>query len=187
MAVMDEARNYWERLSGRDRNLLMLMGGAIGVFLVFVTGMSMSHALDRRQALLETKTKNLREVAQLTVGYRQAESARTELERKLKDHAVKNLFSYIEELTKKDLIDIGGMTDKGTGPVGDGKDKDSKLAMQSVEVTLTRVPLDKLTKFLNDVENNPGMVRVTRLQIRPREDGDVLDAWFTVSTYYLGS
>ena len=124
-------------------------------------------------------------MAELTAGYRQAESQRQDVERKLKGSAVRNLFSYIEDLGKKDGLDITGMTDKGSSPATD--DKTSPVMQSSVEVTLTHVPLDKLTKFLNDVENNPGMVRVTRLQVRPRSDDAVLDAWFTVSTYYLGS
>ncbi len=77
------------------------------------------------------------------------------------------------------------MNDKGTGPAGDSKD--TKIMQQSVEVTLTHVELAKLTKFLSEVENTPGVVKVTRLQVRPREDDAVLDAWFTVSTYYLGA
>ncbi len=184
MAITDDVKSYWERLSSRDRNLLMLLGVVFGGFVVFMTTFQLNQAASKRQTRIDTKMTQLREVAQLTSGYRQAETQRQELERKLKDHAVKNLFSYLEELSKREALEIGGMSDKGQGPVeGSGA---TKLAQQSVEVTLTRVPLDKLTKFLNDIENNPGMVRVTRLQLRPREEDNVLDAWFTVSTYYLG-
>lgn len=182
---LDDARQYYERLSARDRNLLFLMVGAIALFIIFMSATSFSRAADKRRARIDTKRQQLAEVVQLTRGYRQAETQRQDLERKLQTNAVRNLFSYLEELGKRDGLDIGGMTDKGSSAASD--DKSSKIMQQSVEVTLTRVQLDKLTKFLNDVENSPGMVRVTRLQVRPREDDAVLDAWFTVSTYYLGS
>ena len=185
MAALDDLRNYYGRLSSRDRNLVLLMGGAVGLFTVFMIGTSLARANGKRADRIEVKTQELREVATLTQGYRQAESQRQDLERKLKDHGVRNLFSYLEELGKRDGLDIGGMSDKGAAPLGDSKD--SHIVQQSVDVTLTKVKIDKLTKFLNDVETNPGMVRVTRLQIRPREDDAVLDAYFTVSTYYLGS
>lgn len=185
MAALDDLRSYYSRLSSRDRNLLVLMGGAVALFLIFMIGTSLARANSKRADRIEVKTQELREVAQLTQGYRQAESQRQDLERKLKDHGVRNLFSYLEELGKRDGLDIGGMSDKGAVPLGDSKD--SRIVQQSVDVTLTRVKLDKLTRFLNDVETNPGLVRVTRLQLRPREDDAVLDAYFTVSTYYLGS
>lgn len=182
---LDEIRNYYSRLSTRDRNLLTLMIGAVALFAIFLISTSIGRATSKRADRIEVKTQELKEVAQLTQGYRQAESERKEIETRLRDHAVRKLFSYLEDLGKKDGLDIGGMNDKGSAPVGDSKD--SKIMQQSVDVTLTHVELAKLTKFLNDVETNPGVVRVTRLQIRPRQDDAVLDAYFTVSTYYLGS
>jgi len=182
---LDSLRTSLGRLSSRDRNLLALMGVAIALFVVFLVGHGLSAATAKHEARIKLKQTQLREVAQLTRGYREAELQRTDIERKLRDHAVRNLFSYLEDLGKKDGLDIGGMTDKGSTSASD--DKSSKIMKSSVEVTLTHVQISQLTKFLNDVETNPGMVRVTRLQIRPREDEAVLDAWFTVSTYYLKS
>ena len=182
---LDDVRGYLERLSQRDRNLLALLALVVGLFAILMAGTGLSRAASKRLSRIESKQKSLREVVQLTAGYRQAEQQRQDVERKLKGSAQRNLFSYLEDLGKKDGLEIGSMNDKGSAPAGD--DKDSKIMQSSVEVTLTHVQLDKLTKFLNDVENNPGMVRVTRLQVRPRDDDAVLDAWFTVSTYYMGS
>ena len=181
---LDDVRGYLNSLSQRDRQLLTLLAVALSLFAIFLAGTGFARAASKRRARIDTKQKQLQEVAQLTAGYRQAESQRQDVERKLKTSAVHNLFSYIEDLGKKDGLDIGSMNDKGQTAVST---TEPKIMQSSVEVTLTHVPLDKLTKFLNDVENNPGMVRVTRLQVRPREDDAVLDAWFTVSTYFLGS
>ncbi|MGC4113965.1 MAG: hypothetical protein QM765_04765 [Myxococcales bacterium] len=75
------------------------------------------------------------------------------------------------------------MNDKGTQPLEGG----TKINESSVEVTFTRIPLDKLVKFLQDVESGQGLVKVTRLQVRPRTDESVLDAWLVVTTYTLES
>ena len=184
MAFTDQIQSSIGRLSDRDQKLLAFTGLALAGFLIFVAGVQLNRAASKRVEHIEAKEAQLREVAQLTSGYRAAEAQRTDLEKKLKEHGVKSLFSYLEDLGKKDGLDIGGMTDKGSSPAGA---KDSNITQASVEVTLTKVELAKLTKFLNDVETSPGVVRVTRLQVRPRGDEAVLDAWFTVTTYYLGA
>jgi hypothetical protein len=182
--VLEQLNDFYSRLSERDRLLLVMMGLALSAFAVFISGVSLGRAAQKRSDRIASKSQQLREVSQLTVGYRQAEQTRQDLERRLKDHAMKNLFSYLDDLSKKDEISIGNMTDKGSEPAGD---KTSKVVRSSVEVTVTHVEIDKLTKFLNDVESNPGIIKVTRLQVRPRKDDAVLDAWFTVSTYFMGS
>jgi hypothetical protein len=183
MAILDDINAGLGRLSERDRKLLGIMVGALSCFLLFVVGVSVNRAISKRAERIATKLGQLHEAAALTTGYREAEKQRTELERKLKEHGVKSLFTYLEDLGKKDELEIGGMTDKGSSPAG----KDATIQQASVEVTLTKVELSKLTKFLNDVETSPGVVKVTRLQVRPRDDEPVLDAWFTVTTYYLGA
>ena len=165
------------RLSPRERGLVALAGGAVPVFLVVASTLSVGRAIGRREARIKTKQQQLEEIGKLTVGFRAQETRRNELERRLQSNRIK-LFSYLEDLAKKDSVSIGGMNDKGTSPVGD-----SKITEASVEVTFTRIPLDKLVKFLQDVEAGQGLVKVTRLQLRPRSDEPVLDAWLIVSTY----
>lgn len=183
MALIDDINAGLDRLSERDRTLLGVMAAALGCFLIFVVALNVSRNLSKRSERIALKQGQLHDAAQLTSGYRLAQAQRTDLEKKLKEHGVKNLFSYLEDLGKKGGLEIGGMTDKGSSAAG----KDTTIQQASVEVTLTKVELLKLTKFLNDVENNPGVVKVTKLQVRPRDDEPVLDAWFTVTTYYLGA
>lgn len=182
-SLQDQARDAWERLSQRDRGLLMVMGAAIGAFVLFTASLQASRALAKRESRITAKLKDLREVATLSGGYREAERQRTDLERKLKDHGVKNLLSYLEDVAKKQQVEIGTMNDRGTVAAGS---KDSKIQQTSVELQLARVSLDKLTKLLNEVENNPGIVKVTRMDMRPRTDEPVVDATITVSSYTLG-
>lgn len=170
------------RLSPRERGLVALAGGAVAVFLVVAVTFSVNRSIAQREARIKTKQEQLEEVGKLTLGFKAQEAQRTELERKLQNNKIR-LFSYLEEMAKKDGLSIGGMNDKGTQPLGEG----TKINESSVEVTFTRIQLDKLVKFLTELESGQGLVKVTRLQVRPRSDEAVLDAWLVVTTYTLES
>jgi hypothetical protein len=53
-----------------------------------------------------------------------------------------------------------------------------------VEANLGKVPLDKLGRFLQAVEQSPGVVRVRRLRVRKSTDNkEALDVTLTVSAW----
>lgn len=167
------------RLSARERALVGLAGGAVLVFLVVFISLSVGRSIDRQETRIKTKQGQLAEVAKLTGNFRQQEQQRRDLEAKLSLGKDTKLLGYIEELSKREGLSIGGMTPKGTQPLEGG----NKIVEDSVEVTFTRIQLDKLVKFLQDVENGKGVIKVTRLQIRPRSDEPVLDAWLVVTLF----
>jgi general secretion pathway protein M len=170
------------RLSSRERSLVALAGGALLIFVITIATLTVNRTIDSREKRIAGKQKQLEEVTRLTVGFKALETQRNELERRLQSNKVK-LFSYLEELAKKDNVSIGGMTDKGTQPLNEG----TKINESSVEVTFTHIQLNQLVKFLGDIEMGQGLVKVTRLQVRPRSDEPVLDAWLVVTTYILES
>lgn len=90
------------------------------------------------------------------------------------------LMSFVDDLAKKEGVDIGSMLDRGAQSGGtNGKPKES-----SVEVNLGRVPLDKLSRLLQSIEHSPGVVRVRRLRVRKSsENKDVLDVTLIVSAW----
>lgn len=188
MARLDEIRQLADsagaalsRLSPRERTMVFGTASAVVLFAVLLTTLSVSRAIDRRVSRIAVKARQLEEVAQLTSGYAAAERDRTDLERRLRGNTVR-LFSAVEELGKKLQIDIGGMSDKGSQPVGDGK-----IAESSVEVSLMRIDLDKFNRFLQEIETGIGIVKVKKMQIRPRNDEPLLDAWIVVATYQSSS
>jgi len=179
--LLSDAAAAFGRLQPRERGLVALAGLAVVAFLVAGLTVSVSNSIKQRETRIRTKLEQLEEVNRLTAGYRAAEAARAEAERKLKGPKVQ-LFSYLEDLAKKKGLEIPGMSDKGTAAL-----QDSTITESSVEVTFTRISLDKLMKFLAEVESSPGVVKVTRLSIRLRSDEPVLDASLVVSTFQLGS
>lgn len=180
--TLSDAAAALGRLAPRERRMVALAGAAVAVFVLAVFTLSVTRSIDSRERRIRTKQQQIEEVARLTVGYRAQEAQRNELDRRLRGNSVR-LFTYLDELSKKNGIAIGGMNDKGAQPLGEG----TKINEQSVEVTFTRIPLEKLINFLSQVETGQGLVKVTRLQLRPRSDEPVLDAWLVVSTYTLES
>lgn len=169
------------RLSSRERGMIGLAAGLVIFFVVVLTSVSISHSLTRREARIKTKITQLEEITHLTGGYRFAEQQRSDLENRLRGNQIR-LFTFLDELAKKQGVEIGGMNDRGAQPFGD-----SKITESSVEVNFMRISLDKLVRFLAEVESGAGLVKVTRLQIRPRTDQPVIDASLIVTTYQLES
>ena len=179
--LISDATNAFSRLAPRERRLVGITTLAALVFIIGLSALTISRSVAKSEARLKSKLTQLEEVSRLTSGFRAQQDQQRALEDKLKANQVR-LFSYIDELAKKQTIDIGGLNDKGSQPVGG---ENSKVAEASVEVTHTKISLDKLLKFLAEVEATQGLVKVTRLQIRPRGEEPVLDAWLTISTYNL--
>jgi hypothetical protein len=176
--LISDASAAYGRLTARERGLVALASGAVVLLLIGLISLTVSSAFSRREARIRGKSVQLEEIAKLTAGYRADEMRRQELERRLRDNKTK-LFSYLDDLAKRQRIEIGGMTDKGTAPLAE------KVVESSVEVTFTRISLEKMIKFLQEVESGQGLVKVTRLQLRPRSDEPVLDAWLVLTTYTL--
>ncbi len=177
--LLNDLTAAWGRLNPRERGLVALAAGAVTVLLLLVSTLSISSSLSRREGRIRSKTSQLEDVAKLTSGYREAEAKRTEMENRLRNNKVA-LFSYLDELAKAQKLEIGGMSDKGRLPV-----QDTKIVEQSVEVNFNHIALDKLVGFLSKVESGVGLVKVTRMQIRPRAEENTIDAWLVVTAYQL--
>ncbi len=177
--LLNDAGAAFGRLTSRERGLVSLAAGTALVLVIALTSLSVSSAVSRREARIRSKSAQLEEVAKLTTGYRSAEAQRQDLERRLTANKLQ-LFSYLDDLAKRQKLEIGGLSDKGMAPI-----PDTKVVESSVEVTFTRISLERILRFLQEVETGQGLVKVTRLQLRTRSDEPVLDAWLVLTTYTL--
>ncbi len=177
--LFSDAGEAFGRLSSREKLMVFGAAAAVLAFAVFFVSVRFSGALRQGESRIASKMRQLQEAQSLAAGYSQAEKERAALDRQLKSNNVK-LFTLIEESAKRQGIEVGGLTDKGSR-------KEGKVVEASVEVTLTRIELLKLVRFLTTLEEKNKLVKVTKLQIRARQDQPVLDAWLTVTTYQLES
>lgn len=174
-----EANAAYSRLQPRERKLVTVGGLFALVAITLLVSFAVSSAVTRRETRIDLKITQLEEFRRSMGGFRAAEQERSTLETRLKGAPVR-LFSLLEDAAKRHGLEIGGMVDKGIHPLGE-----SKINEISVEVTLNRIPLDKLVQFLTELESGQALVKVTRIQIRPRPGDATIDASLMVSTYQL--
>jgi len=179
MATFGRLGDALSSLSSRERRMIFLLGGALLLTVVALGGLSVRRTISARETALETKRQSLQKVAILASGYSEAEAARARIEARIKGTPVR-LFSYLEDLAKKQSVPIGDLQDRGNTPAGEG------VQRSTAEVNFTRIDPRKLTSFLNEIEKSAHLVKVEKLRVRTRtDDPTLLDASVTVSTYQL--
>jgi type II secretory pathway component PulM len=178
--LLGDLEGYLQKLTARERNLVALAAAGFAIFIVFMIGLGFSTAIHRRQSAVESKTKALAQLGSLASTYAERARIRTQLEQRLKNPV--RLFTYIDEIAKKQGVDIGDMQDRGSVVGSD------KITESLVEFDLNKMTLDRLTQFLNAIEQNPQMVKIKKIRVRTRlDDPNAVDAALTVAAYSLGS
>ena len=177
--TVGKAGEAWAGLSQRERRMISLLVSAV-LGAVLVLGLvSVRRSMAAREVAIEEKRTMMTKVAILAAGYEEAEAARGRIEARIKGPPVR-LFSYLEELAKKQSVPIGDMQDRGNTAAGDG------VQRSTVEINFARIDILKLSSFVNEIEKSPHLVKVEKLRIRGRnDDPNLLDASVTVSTYQL--
>jgi general secretion pathway protein M len=177
--LLNDAKAWFERLSTRERQMVLATGGAVLAFVLFLILFSFSNSASGYRKRTDQKLAKLREVQTLAASYRQATDARQAVEQQLTSSDVR-LMSYIEDKATRSGLTVPNMTPKGEVGLGDGN-----IIESSVELTFTDVDLRKLHTFLQDVESGPGVVKVKSLRLEPRASSETLTVWTTVATYKL--
>jgi general secretion pathway protein M len=178
--LMNDLRTRFEQLSAREKRLVMAAGGALLVFILFITVLSFSNSANAHRRRTQEKLAKLAEVQELAASYSQATAARNAVEQQLTNLDVR-LLSYIADKASAAGLDAPNMTPKGDMPLAG----DEKIMESSLELYFTDVDLRKLTDFLRSVESGPGIVKVKYLLIEPRPATDTLSARATIATYKL--
>jgi general secretion pathway protein M len=177
--LLNDARAWFERLSTRERQMVLGTGGAVLAFVLFVILYSFSSSADAYRKRTDQKLAKLREVQTLAASYREATQERQAMEQQLTGNNVR-LMSYVEEKATQAGLTVPNMTPKNDVGIGDGQ-----IVESSVELTFTDVDLRKLHDFLSSVERGPGVVKVKSLRLEPHDANETLTAWTTVATYKM--
>ncbi len=178
-AFLAEMQARFQRLTTRERRLVLMTGSAISLFVVLLILISFSASAAAYRRRTEEKLIKLQEVQTLANSYRESEQDRQQTERQLTQSKI-SLISYLEEKGTAAGVSIPAMNPKPDAPIGDGR-----IIESSVELTLSDVPIDKLVQFLSNVERGPGVVKVKYLRVEPRVQYQTLTAWTTIATYHM--
>ena len=177
--LLNDARAWFDRLSGRERRMVLATGGAVSAFVLFLIFFSLSNTATAYRKRKDQKLEKLREVQMLASSYREAAQERQAMEQQLTGGDVR-LMSYVEEKATLAGMTVPNMTPKNDVGLGDGQ-----IVESSVEITFTDVDIQKLHDFLAAVERGPGVVKVKSLRLEPHATTETLTAWTTVATYKM--
>jgi len=174
--LLENAEGFVQRATPRERWMLAGVAAGVVFMLVALISIGFSHAIHRRELAIAAKTKSLKEITQLAATYGERSRARQLLEQRLKTKVA--LFTFIDDVSKRQHIEIGDMQDHGSNT---GQDK---ITESTVELDLNKLTLDKLTDFLNALEHDAHLIKVKKIRLRGRiDDPNAVDASMTIAAY----
>ena len=178
-SLFSDLSQYVAAASPREKRLIAAAAAGLILFVGLISYASFSRSIGKAQISLAEKREEFAKVERLAANFGAQEMERQSLENRLRQSPTA-LMSFVDTLAKQEAIDIGSMSDRGVVAGGQaGKPKESQ-----VDVSLGKVPLDKLMRLLQTIEHSAGVVRVRRLRLRkPSDNKETLDVSFTVSTW----
>lgn len=174
-AITDKARDFWDRISPRERRLVIIAAIAVPITLALYLGLAI------RDGLIEMETRNAEMRKALTT--LQNLRARGETAVKIDDVVSQmgteplSLPTYLDNAAKK-----ANFTLKSTTPHPEVKR--NGFVTNSVTCTLDDLTIEQLKTFLQEVESGSKVVAVTHIDLRRDfRDKEKLDVSLEVSTY----
>ena len=175
-AITDRARDFWDRISPRERNLVVLLAIATPLLLAFWLGSaihdgldSMEHRNDRtRKALAAVETMRAKGETKPTTDDALAAMTTEPL----------SLPTYITNAAQQAKFDFKSSISSQRSQSKAG------FVTGSASVNVDKLDIEQLKDFLNALESNSKVVSITKLEIdRDFRDKDKLRAEIEVSTY----
>jgi type II secretory pathway component PulM len=171
----------WQQLSARERGIYL--GAALGLSLALVI-VSWKGGGSRRSSgsRLDQAMAQEKQLAELLARYRGVHGQVAEVETRLKQTPQDfDLFKHLNQLV--DQAGIRSSVIKMDPIEGTGTDY---FREDSVDMNIQKLEMEPLMKFLQSVEESPGGVRISQLQIKKRFDNsNGLDAQVRVTVYRL--
>jgi len=172
--VSDRARDFWDRISPRERRLVVIAGIAVPLTIIVWLGLAIHDGLGNMEARNEKTRKALLVIQDLKargpVGPTDDVVATMGVD-------PLSLDTYLSNAAQK-----AGFTLKGTTPRN--AVTRNGFVTNSVSCSVSDLTIDQFKKFLQEVETGSKVVVVTRLDIRRDfKAKEKLDATLEVSTY----
>ncbi len=174
-AVSERARDFWDRISQRERGLVVVAAVAVPLTIAIWLGLAIGDGLSNMEARNERTRKALTVLADLKA--RGPQLPVDDLVAGMPVEAL-SLETYLTNAAS-----AAGFVLKGTTPrtpvTRNG------FSTSSVTLTVSDLTIDQLKKFLQEIETKSKYVAVTHLEITRRDykSKDKLDASLEVSTY----
>lgn len=172
-----------ERMSAREQVMALALVAAILLMVFIFGGYFVGRGIEARQRRIVAKEKKLAEVGQLRTDYQRRLNEQKRIANQVRENNGLRLLSYIEDKGKLSGIELKNIVVRPGEATGSDQVKE-----EATEVLVKNVSLDRLYKFLKQVEQGNSLVKVRRLKIKQRFDNkEMLDASVTVGTFKTSS
>ncbi len=174
-ARMEGLRERWERITPRERGLVILLGvTAIGILLSWV-GVTISNGLDSIAKKNDRTRSALTSLAQYRVSQAQARDTGPRV--KIGTQPIE-LEEYLEKISNEVGIKIPGYSSRPEVAKGQYMEKSTQIEVRGLSIL-------ELKDLLEKIESQSKLVVITELQIKRHfREHDKLDVELTVATYY---
>ncbi len=176
-AISERARDFWDRISPRERRLVVFAAIAAPLTIAVWLGLAIHDGLDNMAAQNEKTRKALAVLDDLKARGPQSQPS-DDLVSGIPLEAL-SLETYINNAAKAAGFELKGSINPMPGITRNG------FVTTSVSAQVSDITLDQLTKFLHELETKSKYVMVTHLDISRRDykGKDKLEASIHVSTY----
>jgi Tfp pilus assembly protein PilO len=167
----------WNRMAVRERRLISILAGAVGLLALLLTGYLIVDSLQEISNSNDDTREALAAIASHRDDYLDAKARMVSQEARIGVEPPQ-LAADLEAAGKEAGIQIPETVDRPPAPAG------KRYMEHSLDVKLRKVGLKELATFLSKVETNPRLIVVTRLQIRRSfGEGDKMDVELTATAY----
>lgn len=173
--VSERARDFWDRISPRERALVLLGAVAAPLVLMIWLGLSINDGLTERELKNDRLRKALRVIPELKA--RGPQQPGDDLIATMPTEPLP-LETYLTGAAQ-----TAGFVLKGTTPRSPVAR--NGFLTSSVSLTVSDLTIEQLKKFLQDIESKSKYVAITRIELTRKDykGKDKLDASLEVSTY----
>lgn len=176
--LIEKITSAFEGLTERERKLILGLAATVAILVVLGLGFVVLSSLSNKQKELETIRQQMAQMQQISGTYYEAKARQDELMSRLRAGGP-SLFSVLQSAANRVGVQISDMNEqKSPG-------SDSGLLQTNVKLAIKQVSIDKLTSFLEYIEDQSGGVsKVVLLSVRTRFDApDLLDVSLTVTSW----
>ena len=176
MATASErARDFWDRISPRERRLVVVLAIATPIILAIWLGLNIHDGLAAKEAKNDEIRRALVVLADLKA--RGPDSSPTDDVIATMGTEPLSLDTYLTNAATKSGFTLRG-TQQKTPVTRNG------FVTNSVSCDVSDLPIDQLRKFLQEIETGSKVVVITKLDLRRDfKDKEKLDAKLEVTTY----
>ena len=174
--------NFWQNVQPRERLFLGGAGAMLVLFLIFQSAINplFKHSADLDRQIV-TARRQLAELRTMQQEYQRQKTVVDNINSQLKRQKNFAIFSRLEEFAGQTGIRNKILYMKPTVST-----PSEVYNEESVEIKMEGVTLEQLVRYLHQIENSPQLLKIKRLEIKPRFDNrQILTATFRVSAFTL--